>query len=200
MTEPHDTIEAEGTFTFEDLLHSLYWYFCRARAWSLLLILFIVADVLGFTLAGAVADLRQRGTVTWQVATPVTVGLIVVVAILLPVQLRLRRQRRRGATIHYSVSSSGLACTTPETRSQMAWRAFKKAIELKGAFLLVLDSGAVVVLPHRILQADQVPALRQLLGEQMPVLKPRGLVRTLLLMLLWAAIAFSALLIYTILR
>jgi hypothetical protein len=129
------------------------------------------ALVLGAALAITVLIAGMDPTKTQQmIPVWVTFGamLLVVILVRFGTFYRMQFNRLKGlhAPIHFEAGDAGVVYRTSKGESTTKWEGFENWAESKGSFRLYVQPRLFFVVPKRVLDGEQVAALRELLRSR----------------------------------
>lgn len=161
-------IAAEFQLTSDDYAEAQLDHFTKVQAKKLILyILVLGAALVGFLLI-ALTDPARRDQM---VPAWIFLGIVLLFWILLRSKVFYRMQFNRTKAlhgpIHFEASDGGVVFRSPRGESTTKWEGLEKWRESKGSFLLYTQPRLFFVVPKRVLDIDQVTALRELLSRRM---------------------------------
>jgi hypothetical protein len=160
-------IAAEFQLTSDDYAEAQLDHFTKILGKKLILYIIVLGAAVVVTLLIALTDpAKQREILpAW-----LFLGAVLLVLFLLRSKVFYRMQFNRTKALHgpfhFEAGESGVAFRSQRGESTTRWEGFEKWRESKGSFLLYTQPRLFFVVPKRVLDIDQVAALRELLRSR----------------------------------
>ena len=160
-------IAAEFQLTSDDYAEAQLNHFIQHLGKKLILYIFVLGAALAVTLLIALTDPAKRSEMlpAW-----IFFGAVLLLIFLLRSKVLYRMQFNRTKALHFPINfeagDGGVVFRSQRGESTTRWEAFEKWRESKSSFLLYTQPRLFFVVPKRVLDIDQVAALRELLKSR----------------------------------